>query len=60
MLRRFWTDPGSIDDAIALRPVPSGGVDVLSSGSPRGILRIVIMSKDSLRSERDGAKNTKN
>ena len=58
MLRRFWTDPGSIDDAIALRPVPSGGVDVLSSGS-RGILRIVIMSRDSLRSERDGANNTK-
>ena len=30
------------------------GVGVLSSGSPRG----VVMSRDSPRSERDGARNT--
>ena len=34
-------------------------VGVLASGSPRGILRRVVMSRDSPRSERDGARNTR-
>ena len=34
-------------------------VGVLPLGSPRGILRRVVMSRDSLRSERDGARNTR-
>ena len=32
-------------------------VGVLPSGSPRGILRRVVMNRDSPRSERDGARN---
>ena len=35
------------------------GVGVLLSGSPRGILRRVLMSRDSPRSERDGIRNTR-
>ena len=35
------------------------GVGVLPSGSPRVIPRRVVMSRNSLRSERDGARNTK-
>ena len=35
------------------------GVGVLLSGSPRGIPWRVVMSRDSPRSERDGARNTK-
>jgi len=34
-------------------------IGVLPSGSPRGILRRVVMSRDSPRSERDGARNTR-
>ena len=34
-------------------------VGVLPSGSPRGIPRRVVMSRDSSESERDGARNTK-
>ena len=34
-------------------------VGVLLSGSPRGIPRRVVMSRDSPRSERDGARNTR-
>ena len=34
-------------------------VDVLPSGSPMDIPRKVVMSRDSLGSERDGAKNTR-
>ena len=34
-------------------------VGVLPSGSPRGIPRRVVMSRDSPRSERDGARHTK-
>ena len=34
-------------------------VGVLPSGSPRGIPRNVVMSRDSPRSERDGARNTR-
>ena len=46
------------------RPSLSGhsepaGVGVLPSGSPRGIPRRVVMSRDSLRSEHDDARNTK-
>ena len=37
----------------------AGVVGVLPSGSPRGIPRRVDMSRDSPRSERDGARNTK-
>ena len=35
------------------------GVGVLPSDSPRGIPRRVVMSRNSLRSERDGARNTR-
>ena len=35
------------------------GVGVLPSGSPRGIPRRVVMSRDSPRSEHDGARNTR-
>ena len=34
-------------------------VGVLPSGSPRGIPRRVVTSRDSPRSERDGARNTR-
>ena len=34
-------------------------VGVLPSGSPRGIPRRVVMSRDLSRSERDGARNTR-
>ena len=34
-------------------------VGVLPSGSPKGISRRVVMSRDSPRSERDGARNTR-
>ena len=34
-------------------------IGVLPSGSPRGIMRRVVMSRDSPRSERDGARNTR-
>jgi len=34
-------------------------VGVLPSGSPRGIPRRVAMSRDSPRSKRDGARNTR-
>ena len=34
-------------------------VGVLLSSSPRGIPRRVVMSRDSPRSERDGARNTR-
>jgi len=34
-------------------------VGVLPSDSPRGILRRVVMSRDSSRLERDGARNTR-
>ena len=34
-------------------------VGVLPSGSPRGIPRRVVMSRNSPRSERDGARNTR-
>jgi hypothetical protein len=37
----------------------SRAVGVLLSGSPRGIPRRVVMSRDSMRSERDGARNTR-
>ena len=37
----------------------SGCVGVLPSGSPRGIPRRVIVSRDLLRSEHDGARNTR-
>ena len=36
-----------------------GCVSVLPSGSPRGIPRRVVMSRDSPRSERDSARNTR-
>ena len=39
------------------RWVPAVGV--LPSGSPRGILRRVVMSRDSPRSECNGARNTR-
>ena len=35
------------------------GVGVLPSDSPRGIPRRVVMSRDSPRSERDGARDTR-
>jgi len=44
---------------IARCPEKSGGVGVLPSGSSRGIPRRVVMIRDSLRSERDGARNTR-
>ena len=37
----------------------SGCVGVLPSGSPRGIPRRVVMSRDSPRSKRDGERNTR-
>ena len=37
----------------------SRAIGVLLSGSPRGIPRRVVMSRDSTRSERDGARNTR-
>ena len=51
---------GSISDAAPSVMVDGdGGVGVLLSGSPRGIPRRVVISRDSLRSERDGARNTR-
>jgi hypothetical protein len=49
----------SFDDLWREAPRWAPAVDVLSSGSPRGILRRVVMSRDSPRLERDGARNTR-